>query len=62
MKVSGYLHFLATLPMGKNQGTHGIWGWVVLKAHLDIVEKLKLSCLYAGGLIRKSWTCEFFIA
>jgi len=28
MEVSGYLHFLATLPMGKNQGTHGIGGWV----------------------------------
>ena len=42
MDVSGYLHFLATLPMGKNQGTHGKGGWVGLRAHLDIMEKIKL--------------------
>jgi len=62
MEMSGYLHFLATMPMGKNQGTHGIGGWVCHRAHLDIMEKIKLSCLHSGGLIRKSWTCEFFIA
>jgi hypothetical protein len=40
--------------MGKNDG-FGIGGWVGLRAHLDIVEKIKLSCLYSGGLIRKSF-------
>jgi hypothetical protein len=59
MEVNGYLHFLATLPTGKNQGTHGIGGWVGLRAHLDNMGKIKLSCLYSDGLIRKSWMCEF---
>jgi len=40
--------------MGKNEG-FGIGGWVGLRAHLDIVEKIKLSCLYSGGLIRNNF-------
>ena len=39
--------------MGKNHGTHGIGGWVGLRAHLDIVKKINsLASSLVGSLER----------
>jgi len=40
MQVNGELHAPATVPRGKNPGTHWVGGWVGLMAGLDTVFKL----------------------
>jgi hypothetical protein len=36
--------YQATWPMGKNGGTHWIWGWVGPRASMDVLEKREASC------------------
>jgi hypothetical protein len=52
MEVSGQLHALAALfpptPEERAPGTHWISGWVIPRADLDDMEKLKLLTLPTG--------------
>jgi hypothetical protein len=42
MEVSGQLHDSATVPLGKDPGTHWIGSWVGPRAGLDVTEKRKI--------------------
>jgi hypothetical protein len=41
MEVSGQLHTLATLILGKGPGSHWIEGWVGFRAGVGAVAKMK---------------------
>lgn len=45
MEMSVDFHAPASLPQGKNAGTHGLGGYVGPKGDLEILEKEKLSSL-----------------
>jgi hypothetical protein len=50
MEVSGQLHALATLTLGKNSSTYWTEGWVDPRACLDTMVKRKIPFLV---LVRK---------
>jgi len=49
MEVNGQLHALDTLPHSKSSCTHGIGGWVSLRASLHTVGKKKIPSLSLLG-------------
>jgi len=44
MGVGGQHHAPAALPPGERHGIHCTWGWVSVKAGLDVCGKKNISC------------------